>query len=82
MSLISDIKKDARDYPGSCEVGLSGRAKLNGVWVTFIAYTNPQNTTSACYIKYTAGGRDHSITSHDLDIYNVDQVKKYIELDL
>jgi hypothetical protein len=31
MSLISDIKKDARDYPGSCEVGLSGRAKLNGV---------------------------------------------------
>jgi putative lipoic acid-binding regulatory protein len=78
MSIISEIKKDAKEYPGSYEVGVSGRFKLDDVIVSFIAYTNPQNTTNACYINYTANGRDYSITSHNLDIYNAEQVKQHI----
>jgi len=80
--MIAEIKKLAKQYPGSYKLGTSGRRKLNGSIVTFIAYTDPENTTGACYIKYMANGKEYSITSRTLDIYNIDDIKELILKDL
>ena len=82
MSKITDIKKDAKQYPGSYELGVSGRTKVNGLVVTFVAYTNPQNITANCYVGYAAGGKEYSITSTTLDIYNLEEVKAVVIGDL
>jgi hypothetical protein len=81
MSTVSEIKKSAKLYPGSYRLGTSGRFKLNGVMVSFIAYTNPQNITNASYINYTAGGRDYSMTSHNVDIHDTEMIKQFIRND-
>lgn len=82
MSRVSEVKKAASEYSGSYRLGASGRTKLKGVIVTFIAYTNPNNVTGASYIAYSAAGKDRGITSYNLDIYNCTQIKELIELDL
>jgi len=79
--MIADIKKRAKQYPGSYELGVSGRTKVNGKVVTFVAYTNPQNSTSACYVAYSVDGREYSMTRYSLDIHDKEAVKLIVVAD-
>jgi hypothetical protein len=74
--MSAEIKKAAREYPGSYRLGVSGKFKTNGVMVTFIAYTNPNNVTGACYINYMIKGVSKGLVVYNLDIYNIEKVKE------
>jgi len=64
-SNLQEIRRDAREYPGSYRIIEDGR--MNGV--SFIRYQNPNNVTDTEYIAWKRGYnegscncRSHSIT--------------------
>ena len=79
---IAKIKADARQYPGSCELGLEGRKKIEGQMISYIAYTNPQNTTSYAYIEYGNGWNSRGISKMGLDIWDRKQIEDLIEYEI
>jgi hypothetical protein len=60
---ISDLRKTAKQYPGSYSIIDSGSCKIGKLSVKYLRYTNPNNATDAEYINYEIrGGKDGSIT--------------------
>lgn len=79
---IADVKRDARQYPGSYRLGISGRVKINGVTVTYLTYTNPNNSTDAAYIAYRYNGNDDGMTIREKDMHDRKAIESALEREI
>jgi hypothetical protein len=80
--VVSDIKRRAREYPGSYQLGITGRTKINGVTVTYISYTNPNNITSRAYVNYSYKNTEDSMNIDVADMYNKTKIEAKLESEM
>jgi len=65
MSNLSELRQRAREYSGSYRIIADGKTTIGGKRVSYIHYTNPNNSTNATYIAYKVGPIERSMTIHD-----------------
>jgi len=75
MSNLSELRKNAREYPGSIQIIEDSRVRLAGKSVSYVRYTNPNNTTSTEYVAYKCGDKEGSITTRQ-DVVSLDALSE------